>query len=373
MENDLLYQLALARVHGIGPSYARKLIRRFGNARAIFQADPSSLEEVCGPKNAEAIVHFDEFFKLEKEQAYLERYSMRCLFITDKDYPQRLLNYADAPILLFYKGNADLNAARVISVVGTRSPSEYGKQATEHLVKQLATCCPGLLIVSGLAYGIDGIAHQAALHNRLPTLGILGHGLDRIYPRQHAPLARQMAQQGGLLTQFSVGTEVEDYRFPMRNKLVAALGDALVVIETASRGGSLLTAGNALKYKKKVFALPGRINDPKSSGCNEWIRSGKATLLNDAGQMMEEMGWAHPHARPTHTQTSLFPSPDEITDLSENEKRLLYLFREKENLTHDELSAASQQFAPEMAMAMLNLELQGWIRSLPGKKYQLQL
>lgn len=374
MEKDHLYQLALSRVRGIGPVRARELLLQFGNARAIFQADPPSLVDACDQKLADAILHFDEFPQLEKELSYLKRYEMRPLFFTDKDYPQRLLSCGDAPILLFYKGNTDLNAPKIISVVGTRSPSEYGKQATIQLIKELASFCPppsGLLIISGLAYGIDAIAHQAAIDYLLPTIGILGHGLNQIYPRQHAPLARQMVKQGGLLTQFSIGTGPEYYNFPLRNKLVAGICDALIVVETASRGGSLLTANDALKYNKKIFAFPGRFNDPRSAGCNEWIRKGHARLLTSAGQLMEDMQWTPPDTRPAAQQSSLFPSLDETT-LSEKEARLLYLLREKEIITLDELSAESRQHIPELAMALLNLELQGRIRSLPGKKYQVQ-
>jgi DNA processing protein len=370
MENDLLYQLALSRIPGIGPAHARKLIRHFGEAKPIFQATKPLLKKVCGAGRADAIVQFDEFQDVEKEQSFLEKYAMRSLFITDKDYPQRLLGCEKAPILLFYKGNADLNSSKIISVVGTRSPTEYGQKAATMLIKELASS--GMLIISGLAYGIDAIAHQSALDNGLPTVGILGHGLDQIYPQQNAPLARQMVHRGGLLTQFNIGSSPESYNFPMRNKLVAAMSDALIVIETASRGGSMLTVDNALEFNKKVFAFPGRINDPKSSGCNALIRSGKAHLLTGAQQLMEDMKWVGPAKKPGAQQTGLFPAPSNELDLSEEEKKVLYLLRERGGLSLDELVAESSLRCGPLSMALLNLELQGWIDSRPGKIYQLR-
>ncbi len=370
MENDLLYQLALSKVPGIGPAHARKLIRHFGEARPIFQAGRPLLKKVCGENRADAIVQFNEFQEIEKEQSFLEKYAMRSLFITEKDYPQRLLNCDQAPILLFYKGNADLNNTKIISVVGTRSPTEYGKQAAAMLMKELASS--GILIISGLAYGVDAIAHQSALDYGLPTVGVLGHGLDQIYPQQNAPLARQMVQQGGLLTQFNIGCGPESYNFPTRNKLVAAMSDALIVIETASRGGSMLTVDNALAFNKKVFALPGRLNDPKSAGCNALIASGKACLLTGAQQLLNDMKWNDTVKKPGTQQTALFPTPSDESRLSEEEKKVLQLLRKKGILTLDELAAGSNQRSGPLSMALLNLELQGWIDARPGKRYQLR-
>jgi DNA processing protein len=380
MENDLLYRLALSRIPGIGPVFAKKLIRHFGGARAIFRAEAPVLEKICGKKGASAIVNFKEFQELEKEQSFLEKYAIRPLFITDKDYPQRLLSCKNAPVLLFYKGNTDLNARKIIAIVGTRSPTEYGKQAATRLVKELAAsmsslsgpASPGPLIVSGLAYGIDAIAHQAALDNNLPTVGILGHGLDRIYPQQHTSLAKKMVKQGGLLTKFNSNTRPENYHFPARNQIVAGMSDALIVVETDSKGGSMLTVENALTYKKKIFAFPGRINDPKSSGCNELIRQGKACLLTGARQLMEDMKWEQPVTKPGLEQAALFPAPGEESILSEDEKQLLHLLREQDMLSLDKLASDSHRPGNALALALLNLELQGWIDSLPGKRYRLR-
>ncbi|HEY8968869.1 MAG TPA: DNA-processing protein DprA, partial [Puia sp.] len=243
MEKELLYQLALGKIPGIGPVYTRRLLHHFGTPSAIFHASISTLEKVftLGSKRANDIARFTGFSTLEKELAFIEKYSIRPLFITDRDYPQRLLRCPDAPILLFFKGPADLNASKIIAIIGTRSPSEYGRQATERLIRDMASI-PGVLIISGLAYGIDAIAHQAALQYQLPTVGVLGHGLDQLYPREHTRLARNMLREGGLLTKFTTGTKPDTYNFPIRNRIVAGMSDAVIVTETRTRGGSLLTA-----------------------------------------------------------------------------------------------------------------------------------
>lgn len=371
MEDDLLYQLALSSVPGIGPVYARRLIRHFGDAKAIFRTEKPLLEKVCGSKASGAILAFKEFRELEKELSFLEKYSIRPLFITDKNYPQRLLPCEETPVLLFYKGNTDLNNPKVIAIVGTRTPTEYGRQATERFIRDLAST-PNILIISGLAYGIDAIAHQAALDNSLPTIGVLGHGLDRIYPQQHTSLARKMVHQGGLLTNFNIGARPESHNFPMRNRIVAGMSDALLVVETDSKGGSMLTVGNALAYRKKIFAFPGRINDTQSSGCNALIRTGKARLLTHANQLLEDMKWKP--AEPGPKQTALFPTPTDEANLSKEEQKLLQLLREKTIVSLDELStgAGNNPYGNGLAMALLNLELEGWIAPLPGKRYRLR-
>lgn len=393
MENDLLYQLALSRVHGIGPISAKKLISHFGEARAIFRAGKPELELACKGRS-EAILNFNRFQEVEKELSFLEKYAIRPLFITDKNYPQRLLHFEEIPILLFYKGNADLNAPKIVAVVGTRSPSEYGKQITGKFIKELATSglsspgqppspepasqetspSSGPLIVSGLAYGIDAIAHQSALDNNLPTVGVLGHGLDRIYPQQHTSLAKRMLKQGGLLTKFNIGGKPETHNFPLRNRIVAGMSDALIVVETDTRGGSMLTVDDAVAYNKKIFAFPGRINDTKSSGCHALIRNGKAHLLTNAKQLMEDMKWEQPTDKPGLKQMALFPAPAEESTLSEDEQKLIHLLRSKGILSLDELSATNikSQHGSALAMTLLNLELQGWIDSLPGKRYRLR-
>jgi len=372
MEKELLYQLALGKIPGIGPVYTRRLLHHFGTPSAIFHASISTLEKVftLGSKRANDIAGFTGFPALEKELAFIEKYSIRPLFITDRDYPQRLLRCPDAPILLFFKGPADLNASKIIAIIGTRSPSEYGRQATERLIREIASI-PGVLIISGLAYGIDAIAHQAALQYQLPTVGVLGHGLDQLYPREHTRLAKNMLREGGLLTKFTIGTKPDTYNFPIRNRIVAGMSDAVIVTETRTRGGSLLTAENALVYHRKVFAVPGRINDERSSGCNALIREGKARLLAGVADLQEHMGLEQPTPSIVQ-QGSLFSSErSERPGLSDNERTLLQLFDQKKTLTLRDIHSTIRQDHDVLSVTLLNLELLGHISSLPGKTFRL--
>jgi len=378
MEDEIIYRLALPRVSGIGPVHARNLVRHYGEARPVFLAGEPQLERICGATRAKAIRNFNGFRVLEKELSFLKRYSIRPLFITDKDYPRRLLPCDNIPVLLFYKGNTDLNTAKIVAIVGTRNPTPYGKQATQRLIKDLASCGPAsseILIVSGLAYGIDAIAHQAALDNNLPTVGILGHGLDRIYPQQNAPMAKKMVSQGGLLSEFNIDTLPDSHNFPLRNRIVAGMSDALIVVETDTRGGSMLTVKDALHYKRKVFALPGRVSDTQSAGCNALIRNGKATLLINAAQLLQDMKWEPPATRSGGlVQAALFPAAADESNLSENERKILHLIRERNSPSFDELFSVTVNGSShgELTMALLNLELKGWIDSLPGKTYRLR-
>jgi DNA processing protein len=373
MENDRLYQLALSRVEGVGPVFAKRLIEYVGDAGTIFRTSRATLEKVPGIRENKvaAILNFNEFSRLEKELAFWEKFAIRPLFFTDKEYPQRLVPRAEAPILLFYKGNADLNAPRIIAVIGTRDPTDHGKQITDTLIRELAF--PGVMILSGLAYGIDAASHKAALKYKLPTVGVLGHGLDRIYPGQHRKLAAEMLYNGGLLTEYCTQTKPDTHHFPSRNRIVAGMCDALVVVETGLQGGSLLTVENARKYGKKIFAIPGRIMDSKSSGCNRLIRTGEAALLTDGQQLMEAMGWLPQSGNPIVQQTSLFADPDirSSEPLSHDERSLLDLIRETGPRSVDELAVNANLNNSAVSAILLNLELAGLITSMPGRVYRL--
>jgi DNA processing protein len=382
MENERLYQLALSRVPGIGPVFAKRLIEHLGDPETIFRTPTTTLEKIpgIGQTRATAIQHFKEFSILEKELAFCTKYTIRPLFYTDKDYPQRLLPHADTPILLFYKGNADLNAQKVVSVIGTRSPTDYGKQMTDTLIRDMAG--PDTLVISGLAYGIDAAAHKAALQHDLPTVGVLGHGLGQIYPGLNRKLAIAMANNGGLLTEYPSGMGPENHHFPRRNRIVAAICDALVVIETGLVGGSLLTVTNALALNKKVFALPGRITDPKSAGCNSLIQTGKASCLTSGTQLLETMGWLPLSGNGASRQTSLFPISGSIATgaasgsagelpKSLEETVLLTLLHEKGAQSLDELAAYADLNNYKVSAILLNLELSGLVVSMPGKVYKL--
>jgi DNA processing protein len=368
MKEEALHLLALTRTKGIGVAWSKNLLRRFGDAKAVFQASPGALLQSGLPaESAHAIHSFTDWASVEAELLYLEKIGARPLFFTDSEYPQRLLPLDDAPLLLFYKGNADLNTKKIVSVVGTRDPSDHGRLITEQLIRQLAQ--PDLLIVSGLAHGIDACAHKAALKYNIPTLGILGHGLNHIYPHEHRGMAKEMLQQGGLLTRFSTNTPPESFQFPLRNRLIAGLCDAVIVVETRRKGGSMLTIGNAEAYCKKIFAVPGRFNDARSSGCNWLIQQGKAGLFLSGQHLQESMGWEIPIPRTGKQAYLSFPT--EMNSLSVAEKALLNLLTDSKTLSLDEICIQSRLEFTAVAQHLLGLELQGLICSLPGKRYRL--
>ena len=373
MEADTLYQIALTRTRGIGAAHTKKLVDHFGSAKAIFHAEKKALTQANIPhETADRIASFHDWATLENELALLEKKGIRTLFSPDKDYPQRLLRLPHTPSLLYYKGKADLNTKKIIAIVGTRGPSDYGRQITEQLIRQLTQ--PDLLIISGLAYGIDACAHTAALKNNIPTVGVLGHGLAQIYPHEHTRLADDMLAQGGLLTSFPLNTRPEPWNFPTRNDLVAGLCDALLVIETGKKGGSLLTVKSAHTRNKKVFAVPGRLTDHRSAGCNSLIRQGRAEMLLSGQQLQTSMGWEWPAGQmgvqarlPFHTSTS----KQTTNEQNPQEKMLLKLLTETKSLSLDELTTQSQLEISAVAIHLLNLELQGLISTLPGQRYRL--
>jgi DNA processing protein len=264
--------------------------------------------------------------------------------------------------LLYYKGNKSLNEGRFISIIGTRNNTSYGKNVTENFVAALQA--HDVTIVSGLAFGIDAIAHKAALQNKLPTLGVLAHGLHTIYPGEHAQIAREIIETGGLLTEFTSRCHADKHNFPRRNRIVAGISDATIVIETAARGGSMITAEYAYSYNRDVFACPGKISDSKSEGCNMLIRQNKAILLTDAQQLLEIMGWQSAPRQST-IQKQLF------VDLSTNEKNIVDLLSSQSCLHIDEINFKSNLNNSLVAAAILNLELAGIVQSLPGKMYRL--
>ena len=365
MQEDLLYQIALTTIPHIGPVQARLLIEHFGRAAPIFQASKSMLEKIEGIGSIKAgnIKKFHDFERIEQEIRFIEKWGVKTLFFTDAGYPQRLLNCYDPPVLLYYKGRLDLNAARVVAVIGTRNNTEYGRGITEKFIKDLAEA--GVVIVSGLAFGIDAIAHRAALKYGLPTAGVLAHGLDTIYPQQHHGLAKDMLERGGLLTEYSSCTKPDRHHFPMRNRIVAGLCDAVVVVETNVKGGSMITAALANSYHKDVFAVPGRTTDPGSTGCNHLIGHNRAALLTGAQQFLEIMGWEPRSSRKPIRQRELF------VQLTEEETILVNILQQRQAVPIDEVNMRSNLSSSKVAAALLNLELQGLVSALPGKLYRL--
>jgi len=365
MTNDLLYQIALSLVPNIGDVHAKALVNRYGDAQSVFKAKRKDLEnqEGIGAVRANSIKAFTAFQTSEAEIKFIEQYRIIPLFITDKNYPQRLLNCYDSPPLLYYRGNGDLNGSRIISIVGTRNNSDYGKTACEKLVEQLRQ--ENIMVVSGLAFGIDTIAHRASLKNGLSTVGVLAHGLDRIYPAQNKTLAKQMVEQGGLLTEFISNTHPDKQNFPKRNRIVAGMCDAIIVIETGKKGGSLITAELGNSYNKDVFAIPGRINDIKSEGCNFLVKNNKASLITCAGDLLEMMNWKETQKIHSKKQRELF------IELTVDEKIVIDILQQQESIQIDQLYFKSGLSSSSVAAALLSLEMQGILISLPGKVYKM--
>lgn len=366
MKNDLLYEIALTLVPQIGCVQARILIDHFGSAGAVFKSPVSVLEKLegIGQIRAKRIKAFTQFRDVESEISFIEKYNIRPLFLTHPDYPRRLLNCYDPPTILYYKGEASLNASRVVSLIGTRGHTEYGRQLTENIITELANY--PVLIVSGLAFGIDGVAHRSSLKNNVATVGVLAHGLDRIYPHQHNSLAKDMLKHGGgLLTEFRSDTKPDKHHFPTRNRVVAGMCDAVIVVESGIKGGSMVTAELANGYNRDVFACPGKITDLKSAGCNHLIRTNKAVLLTDVGDFIQTMGWNETTGTVKARQRELF------VNLSEEEKVITDLMVNGDQVSIDELYLRSGLSSSRVAAAILSLELQNLIKSLPGKMYSL--
>lgn len=365
MSPELLYQVALTLVPNIGDIHAKSLINHFGNASAVFSASKKELEalEGIGTVRANSIKKFNDFARAEEEIKFIEKYKIQPLFLNDKNYPQRLLNCYDSPALLYYKGIADLNTSRIVAIVGTRNNSEYGKNICEKLVEELSE--EDVIIVSGLAFGIDSIAHKASIKYGLKTIGVLAHGLDKIYPSQNSSLARQMMADGGLLTEFKSGTIPDKPNFPSRNRIVAGISDAIIVIESGIKGGSLITAELANGYNKDVFAYPGRVNDGKSEGCNFLIKNNKAALITSPNDVLENMGWRKKKNFAAKKQRELF------IELTADEKIVIDILQTQEQVHIDELFIKSKLSSSAIAAALLMLEMQNVVSTLPGKIYKL--
>ena len=333
----------------------------------MFTEKRQSLEKIPGIGDSiiAEIKRADVLLRAEKELAFAQKNGISIYFLKDMNYPERLRECPDAPVLFYFKGKADLNAAHIISVVGTRRASAYGQEVTERLLRDLSVIFPDLLVVSGLAYGIDICAHRNALKNQLPTVGVLAHGLDRIYPPVHRSTAVEMLERGGLLTDFPSGTNPDRQNFIRRNRIVAGLADTTIVIESAEKGGSLITADIAFSYGRDVYAFPGRVTDINSKGCNGLIRQNKGGLITCADDLIMAMRWdvaQKTDALPVQTQL-LFPENEE------SERILSFLETQKESHIN-ELSVALNLPVHQLSSLLFELELDGKIKSMPGSIYK---
>lgn len=359
---DLLYKIALIKTTGIGAVTARTLLSYCGSAQGVFEATKKELLKIpsIGEITTKAILEKTAFSEAEKELHFIEKNDIKALFYTDKAFPQRLRHYNDCPFLLFYKGNADLNYPRTVGIIGTRDATPQGKAICEEIVEGLQPY--GVHIISGLAYGIDVTAHRKSVALQIPNIGVLGNGMNRLYPAEHSSIAMKMIECGGILTEYTSDTKSKAEHFPMRNRIVAALSDALIVVETAAKGGSMITADLAFGYNKDVFAVPGRLKDKYSEGCNALIKTEKARLIESAKDVAYIMRWEQMDAQKV-IQHQLF------LDLTTEEDVVFQLIKQHENISIDELSFKSKYPPSELATLLLTLEFKGAICSLPGKRY----
>ena len=367
MEESLLQKIALSLIPGIGGVLSRNLIAYVGNVDGIFSESEKSLLKIPGIGEINAKRIKDKIFlhHAEKEIRFIERNKIRVDFYTDKSYPRRLKNCIDAPILIYSKGNFDINQNRVISIVGTRNATPYGKQACDELVQKLAERNYFPLIVSGLAYGIDVQAHKSALKYQLPTVGVVAHGLDKLYPSLHKEVANKMIENGGLVSDFPSNTKIDPSNFIRRNRIVAGLADCTIVVESGEKGGALITAEIASSYNRDVFAFPGRAGDIFSKGCNQLIRNNGANLIEGIDDLEYFMGWEK-FSKEKTLQTSLF------VKLSPEEEKVVGLLQEQGELFIDQISAEIKMPVSRISALLLNMEFKNLLVALPGKMYRLK-
>ena len=368
-EEEQIYSIALTMVPGIGHIGAKHLIDGMNNAVDIFRLRkeiPERIPEVS-QRVIEALDCPQAVFRAEQEYEFIRKNRIACLSFHDEAYPSRLRECEDAPVVLFFKGNADLNSLHILNMVGTRNATDYGTQICASFLRDLKAVCPDVLVVSGLAYGIDIHAHREALANELPTVGVLAHGLDRIYPHVHRKTAVDMLEKGGLLTEFLSGTNPDRHNFISRNRIVAGMCDATIVIESAEKGGSLITAELAEGYHRDCFAFPGRMSDEYSKGCNRLIRDNKASLLLSAEDFVQAMGWNMQTtlSEKVSVQRSLF------IELSEEEQKIVAILEKLGNLQINSLVVEADIPVNKMTALLFELEMKGVIRVLAGGMYQL--
>ncbi len=363
-ENELFYQIALTQAELIGPKRGRVLLSHFRTAEAVFKAGQKDLVGLAhfGRETVKNFQKNIDFKKIEEEIKFIQNNDIQVLTMIDPSYPKRLLQCPDAPLLLYYKGNANLNHPRIVSIVGNRLNSDYGLRCAENLVQGLASA--GVMVVSGLAAGIDGIAHQSAIANGVPTIGVVAHGLDMLYPAQHKNLSLEMQKNGGLLTEFPSKSIPDKQNFPLRNRIVAGLSDITVVVETNVKGGSMITAKLATGYNREVAAFPGKIIDQKSRGCNYLIKTQMAHLIENATDLLEIMNW-QPDQK-NAIQKKLFKG------FSTEEMNLIKILEHSEGMHIDEISIKSKIQSSKLASILLSLEMENTLKALPGKRYRLQ-
>ena len=367
MENQLIYLLALTFIQSIGAVTARKLIAYAGSPEAVLKENKDQLRKIPGIGNilSSRVGSSDLLKKAEKEVNFCLKRNINILSYYSTEFPARLKQCPDAPLVLFYKGEYVFNSPKMISIVGTRRASNYGNDLVQRVIKDLSVSHPDTVVVSGLAYGIDYQAHYAALQNGLKTIAVLGHGLHTIYPSSNSGLAIKIIEQGCLVSDFTSDMKPERNNFIKRNRIIAGLSDATLVAESGIRGGALITADIAGSYNRDVFAFPGRVDDEMSKGCNNLIKANKANMVENYEDIQYFMDWDPGNQKATARQKLLF------TSLSPEEEMIVNLLKEENTISLNALSIRLDWPVNKVSSCLLNLEFEGLIRVLPGNFYKL--
>ena len=374
MDQEIFYTMALTRLTNFNYQQALELYKTVGSAQLLFEHrnEIGDIIKDASPRLMEALKDWNEpMRRAEAEIRFMEEHRIRALTLTSDDYPQRLTECPDAPIVIYYTGNADLNQTRIISIVGTRRMTTYGEDLIRRFVRDLRQYCPEVLIVSGLAYGVDICAHRQALENGYPTVGVLAHGLDQIYPYRHREVAAKMINRGGLLTEFMTQTNADKPNFVRRNRIVAGMADATILIESGAKGGGLITADIAQSYARAVFAFPGNVGQPYSEGCNNLIRDNGAGLISNAEDFVKAMGWLDEtrlqQAIADGIERNLFP------DLSPEEQQIVSLLQQTNGLQLNIITVKTGIPIGRLTALLFQLEMKGVVKPLAGGIYHLLL
>lgn len=364
---ELKYLIALTMAPAIGPVTARNLIKAVGSAQDVFRQKRKALESIegIGPQLSRFINESSLIGKAERELTFMDRHHIKALHYKDPDFPKKLNECEDGPVLLYAMGESGLHSMRSLSVVGTRRATSYGKDVCREIIRDLARLIPDLAIVSGLAYGIDIIAHRAALEYGLPTVAVLGHGLSTIYPSPHRETAKKISRQGSLLTDFHSGMGPERNNFLRRNRIIAGLSQATLVVESAQKGGALVTADIAFSYSRDVLSVPGRAFDERSRGCNNMIKSQMATMVESAEDIMRQLNW--------DGNNNTLPFPTQDIDFTIEEKKILTSIAELPEITPGELSKLLGIPLQNILAMLVEMELKEWISHEPGNRYRTRI
>jgi len=371
MDQEILYRIALIQIPGIGSLYAKLLTEYFKGAKTLFKASANELLEIPGVGKVLCSILCNEEIKkkalirAEDEIDFVYRHGISIISYDDQNYPSKLKECDDGPFVLYYKGAPVLNNSKVLAIVGSRKATAYGEDLTLKIIEDFKD--RNILVVSGLAYGIDSCAHKFSLRNNIPTVGVLGHGLDKIYPSKNRDMAKKMLDQGGVLSEFMSFTKPERENFPKRNRIIAGIADATILIEAAVKGGSLITANIANSYGREVFAVPGRIIDKYSSGCNRLIKSNMATLIESGEDILREMNWIQEVKSDYKKQKNLF------NHLTDEEIKILKIIQYKGLSSKEHIAAGLNKPIQKVSELLFNLELNDIIKVLPGNTYQIKV